>query len=476
VTARAPVAVLALGAAALAALLGGILALLAAKTGPLALVLPGLLVASIGLALVPKATAVIAVVAVALLEADPAGFLGGYSSRFYEALPAMPLRPHEVLLMIAAGGLALERARSRRPIATPGAMTLPLLALSVAALCGVVVGDAADASTIDLLNGLRSVLTLALVPFLIVNLIETRRELMWVLGATVVVVAIKTVFGGVAWVIGAGRVIEGTVLTYYGPLPNLLLMAFVLGVLAAVMRGADVPRVVRWLAPLALVVLILGVRRNFWIAVVLGAVLVLLVAVGARGRLLLIPAATLLAISLWFGFTALSASQSDSPVVQRAQSLSPSRVQANAQDRYRLDEQRNVRAEIARHPVLGIGLGVPWTARYPLAQALPGGRQYTHVVLFWYWLKLGLLGVLAYVAIMATAVWAGLRVWRTDPDLRVQAAGLGLAAAVIGLVVAETTGSFSGVEPRASVLLAVMLGWLAAAQRLTRLEDGGAAR
>ena len=176
-TARAPGAVLALGAAALAALLGAILALLAAKAGPLALVLPALLAAAIGLAFVPKATAVIAVVAVAVLESDTAGLLGGYTYRFYETLPAMPVRPHEMLLGIAAAGVVLERSRTRKPIATPGALTLPLLLLGVAALCGMIVGRSANASTVDMLNGLRSVLTLALVPFLVVNLIETRREL-----------------------------------------------------------------------------------------------------------------------------------------------------------------------------------------------------------------------------------------------------------------------------------------------------------
>ena len=92
-TARAPGAVLALGAAALAALLGGILALLAAKAGPLALVLPGLLVASMALTFVPKATATIAVVAVAVLEADPAGFLGGYTARYYETLAGAARAP-----------------------------------------------------------------------------------------------------------------------------------------------------------------------------------------------------------------------------------------------------------------------------------------------------------------------------------------------------------------------------------------------
>ena len=119
---------------------------------------------------------------------------------------------------------------------------------------------------------------------------------------------------------------------------------------------------------------------------------------------------------------------------------------------------------------------MPWTARYPLAQALPGGRQYTHVLVFWYWLKLGLLGVFAYVWIMVAGVRTGLRVWRTDLDPRIQGAGLGLAAALVGLAVAETTGSFSGVEPRETVLLAVMLGWLAAAQRLRTAEGAGAAR
>ena len=120
-TARAPGAVLALGAAALAALLGGILALLAAKARPLALVLPGLLLASIALAFVPKATATIAVVAVAVLEADPAGFLGGYTARYYETLPALPVRPHEVLLGIAAAGVAIGLRVRERSSATPAA-------------------------------------------------------------------------------------------------------------------------------------------------------------------------------------------------------------------------------------------------------------------------------------------------------------------------------------------------------------------
>ena len=163
----------------------------------------------------------------------------------------------------------------------------------MAAVCGLVVGRAADASAIDMLNGLRSVLTLALVPFLVVNLIETRRELEWVLGAAVVVVAVKTAFGGMAWLIGAGRVIEGTVLTYYGPLANLLLMAFVLE------RARRTPARRR---PAAGFVLLAGPARPRRADPLVPAQLLdrrscsapcscVLVAVGARGRLLLFPPA-----------------------------------------------------------------------------------------------------------------------------------------------------------------------------------------
>jgi len=173
-----------------------------------------------------------------------------------------------------------------------------------------------------------------------------------------------------------------------------------------------------------------------------------------------------LIVGLYVGFTAISGSQSQSPVVQRAQSLAPSKLEARSEDRYRLDEQRNVIAELERRPLTGIGIGVPWAVRHPLAVTFPNGRFYTHVLVFWYWLKLGLAGVAAYVLIVLTTVHVGLGLWRRAKAPRDRVLGLAAVGTMLGLVVAETTGSFTGVDPRTTVLVALSLGGLAALRRL----------
>jgi hypothetical protein len=456
----------AVGASALAALTGALLALVLANAGPLAAPALLALVAALGLMLRPKACVAVAVVSVALLESDEQGFLS-VTETYYEQLPGGLFRVHELLLGIAVAGVLLERSRSRRRLEPPGALTLPLLLLVVAVAFGAVMGYAGGGDWVNLLDGVRNLLLLAVLPVLVVNVIDDERDLRRALGLAAGVVAVKVAFGGTGWLLGAGRVVEGTVLTYYAPLPNLLLLLFVLSAVAAAFGRVRLPAVVWLLAPLALAVLVLSFRRNFWIALALGLLLVVLVAIGARGRLLLIPAGVLVGVALWIGVSALSASHGESPLVERARSLAPSRLTVNAQDRYRIDEQRNVRAEIAAHPLTGLGLGVPWTARHPLASRFEGGQLYTHVTVTWYWLKLGLIGVIAYLWLMFAGVRTGLDLWWKAADPLVRAVGVGIAAGLLGLMVAETTGSFTGVESRLTLLLATVLGWLAAARRLT---------
>jgi len=45
-----------------------------------------------------------------------------------------------------------------------------------------------------------------------------------------------------------------------------------------------------------------------------------------------------------------------------AASLNPSKLEASAEDRYRLDERANVLAEIRAHPIEGLGVTIPWAA------------------------------------------------------------------------------------------------------------------
>ena len=142
---------------------------------------------------------------------------------------------------------------------------------------------------VDVANTLRRLLPLILLPFAAVNLLETREDVDRGLQLLLALVAYKAITGAVGWSLGSGRELDGTVLTYYGSAANLLLMGFLLVLVAALGSRTSLPAAAWWLAPLALAVLVLSFRRNFWIATVLGVVLVLLVATGRRGRALLIP-------------------------------------------------------------------------------------------------------------------------------------------------------------------------------------------
>jgi O-antigen ligase len=177
-----------------------------------------------------------------------------------------------------------------------------------------------------------------------------------------------------------------------------------------------------------------------------------------------VAAAVLLAISTGIAI------DSQSAVGQRLQSLNPSSLSSNAEDRYRLDERKNVLAEIRSHPVVGIGIAVPWQIRYPLSTS-DTGQTYVHMAILFYWLKLGLAGVIAYLGYLLTGFVVGVQVFRRHPDPRIRVAGAGAAAGLVGLGVAETTATFLGSELRTTVLVGFVAGLLSVAYAEIRAAD-----
>ena len=446
-------------------LAGALVALTAEFAGPAAFVALVVAPAVVVLVLRPGLTLALLVAGVVVLESDDETFLAGLGNvtAFYGGTPVAGLGVVDLLTAILVAGIAVRAVRERR-FAVPDPFTLPLLLLAAAVAFGLAQGVFSSGVGVDMSNTIRRLLPLLILPFAVVNVLRTPRDADRALAFMGALVAYKAITGAIAVATGTGREVEGTVLAYYSSLPNLLLMGFLLFVLARVVSGGGLPRHAWWLAPLALAVLALSFRRNFWIATVLGAVIVLLVGSGRRGRALLVPGAVVVVCAVVAAFSFVSSSQSQSPLVQRAQSLAPSRVEASSDDRYRLDEQRNVLAELRRHPLTGIGIGVPWEARRPLAKHFENGRYYTHVVALWYWLKLGLTGLVAYLLLVAATVHAGVRLWRSAPDRRQRAVGLAAAATMLALAVAETTGSFTGVDVRTTILVAASVGALAALQ------------
>jgi hypothetical protein len=65
---------------------------------------------------------------------------------------------------------------------------------------------------------------------------------------------------------------------------------------------------------------------------------------------------------------------------------------------------------------------------------------------------------------MATALWMAFTIWRRHPDGLHRSIGLAVFAGLAGLMVVETTASFTGVDTRFSMVVGAVLGWLAAAR------------
>jgi ABC-type Mn2+/Zn2+ transport system permease subunit len=94
----------------------------------------------------------------------------------------------------------------------------------------------------------------------------------------------------------------------------------------------------------------------------------------------------------------------------------------------------------------------------------PNARLYTHIVALYFWLKMGLAGLLAYLGLFAAGMWAGYTVGRRHPDPLIRAVGFGMVGALVGTMVKELTETNTGVDPSFTIVLATVFGLLAIAR------------
>jgi O-antigen ligase len=449
------------------------------RLGPAAAALPAGAAVGAWLVLRPDIALLALLASVVLVEGDSQGLFPSEETLYGSVVAGLTVL--DLLVVVLAVGVAREWAQRRESSGDVGRRGTPwsaqprelsagigplgwalgLLALAVAG--GLVTGYAAGIGVEALVPAAVKLGHVIVLPFATAALLRLRPGLLReVLVLAVILVAVKSVAGLLLSASGGQPVVEGQAATYLEPSANWLVMtALLVGLAAAV----DRTRLAWWalaLAPLAAAGLLLSYRRSFWIAAVVGAAVVLVLA-SRRARPYLALAAAALGLALYVALSGAGGTAGQGgPIVERARSLEPSRLSANAEDRYRLDERRNVVAEIRRHPVTGLGLEVPWRARHPLPLEHEGGRTYAHSAALYYWLKMGLLGLAAYVAIVAASLVMARRTWLRAPDPVHRAIGLGLLASLVGLTVAETTASFTGVDYRFSLLHPLALGVLAA--------------
>jgi O-Antigen ligase len=435
------------------------------KAGLVGLFAPLAVVGALILLRRPVTAVVVVIGLTAICEGPSFGFLHFTSNLYVEIYKGMTLV--DLLMLLAVVVVALDAIRHRRPMQIPHPLMPGVVLLFLGLIAGAVTGHAAGLGL-----GLRQLVLLEIVPVSLLlllvalaNLKVTRRQLTVMLGGAMALAIFKAGFGLIEVAGHFGDPIEGTTtLTYYEPAANWLIMIALLTVIAAVVARVKPPLWMLLGGPLLAASIVLSYRRSFWIATVLGLLLVLLFGTSPTGRRLLVPASLVIALAvLVLGSLHF---QAQLPVVKRVESLAPTKLTANAQDRYRLDERANVLGAIREHPITGLGLGVPWQATVrALSVEHEEGRQYVHFAALWFWLKLGILGLAAYIAIMAGSLVLAWRVWRRSAEPLVRAFGLASLCGVAGLAVIETTASFTGIDARFTVLFSAQIGLLALLDR-----------
>lgn len=443
------------------------------RMGGVGLFVPLFLVLAVLLVRRPVAAVATAVVLPVLCEGSTFGIPA--MTKLYEPV-FKQLTALDVLVAFAVLSVGLDLIRRHRQPHVPAVLGFPLLLVALAMTAGLAVTQGSGGSLRDTVFSMHVLTYLLVLPLAIVNLDLDEGQLTQLLKGAVALAVLKAVMGLAVMATGGSVEIDsGTHLTYYEPTANWLMLVALLGTLVAIVNG--MPRE-RWMAvgiPLLIAALLLSYRRSFWIAAVLGLLLVLLLGTSRQSRRVVLPAVLLVAAAIWLVGTIEF--QAQTPLANRVQSLAPSRLESNAEDRYRLDERVNVIAEIRRHPVSGIGLQQDWRAsERPLPVEHVDGRLYVHFALLWWWMKLGILGAIAFVSVILSGLLMGWRTWRRNRVPLFRCFGLASMCSIAGLLAVETTASFTGVDARFTVVFAVQLGLLAVLQRGVRSPAGGPAR
>ncbi len=444
-------------------IVGAVIAEGTKKIGPVAILAPTLAGAALLLLWYPKATLAILLCGAALIEPVDPGLLPTVN-QFYNVVK-VSLTPIDVLFFITIAGVLLQKARASERVDFPAPLAPAIGLLVAATISGIItaVASTADVSAGDLYHRAMNDAYMVVIPILVFNLYRGTSALRTFMAVFAAIAAVKGLSGTYAALSGTGTKLIGESASYLEPTPNLIMVTYLLGVVAAVVRKVRLPLWAYGGAGFAFLALVLSYRRSFWIATVIAIVLILIIASRKRGRAMIVVGALALVMAVFAVNSVGSLETSSAPLLKRAQALTPNGLEENRGDRYRNDERANVIENLEEAPLTGRGLGVPWRVKKPLAEL--HDRTYVHFALLWFWLALGPLGVLAYITLLASGIWISSIVWRRHPDPMIQIGAIAATGAVVAIGIVELTAAFTTIDSRFTIVVAAGFGWLVAAWR-----------
>lgn len=387
------------------------------------------------------------------------GILALTSSIVFESsLPLIPvgfgsLHIPDIILLALLSLIAVRRLAEPdfAIIRTP--LDWPLLAFFAVALLATFV--AILQGSLDAVTARRAIRTATyyLTFFVVTNLVREKGQLRLLLRGISLLAVIVAVAMVAQFLLGAslsflpGRV-EGLSAGHSGvtrvlpPGQSIILVSFIVtSVLLALRRFKliPVPMLLQWgLVGLAVV---LTFNRSFWVAVLLALFLLFLLTRGFdRARLLglILIALTLSVLVL---LSALMVSESQTVAFVRAAfdrfaTLFSPETTYESSLQWRYVENEYAFAQIAAHPVLGLGLGAqyrPFDSRIDRFGQGWDARVYIHNAHLWIMLNTGLPGYICLIWLSLAFLVRGFRHWREIWDAEMRATVLGFTLTYLGI-------------------------------------------
>lgn len=387
-----------------------------------------------------------------------------------------PIKVTDVLLAMALGawlvGRFLRRDLDRLPARS---ITVSLAALLGLAFASLVSARGYGAELTLYLTELRPLLLLLLV-FPVVASVRSLRELevalVVFLGACAVEAAetiLRAVRGeGESALFAAGATRVAAVYLY----PLLLIVWGV--VLLPFVRSTLQKLVLLGLTGLGIGAVFYTFERGSWIAAIAASMVIIVLLPRTRRWGLIATMVPLLitGAALVTAVNSRSASGVANPLeagMQRLEAIFA--LQDDVSSRYRINEWTRAGEVILERPLTGIGLGSAIAFENPMWDEATGDfggyftTFYIHNSYIWVTLKLGVFGLLAYLALLTAALARGYRAYRRAQDPRRRRLLLGLLAGLCALAVMALTGQH-GTDDPTTPYLAVAIACIELVPRL----------
>jgi hypothetical protein len=311
------------------------------------------------------------------------------------------------------------------------------------------------------------------------SLVRNRRQAL-VLGIVLLsAVALKALVGTYRWQFTLNRVVPGE--TVLGHEDSYFMILFVLGLLAALVWARRIRVVTPLLvaAPVVLILLFANQRRAgvfaFAAAVLVTALMLLKFEPAIRKQLLVLLVVATVSVGVFVGANWNREYGLSAQLVRPVRSLVDPTANArdDSSDLYRIAEDYNLKFTFKESPLIGRGFGLPFDTPaamanisnyYSLWNVIP------HNSMLWIPMRMGVLGMVAFWGLIATAILEAFAILRRHQDPVARA----IAVFAVGAIVAELLVGYGDLQLesyRNLVFIGVLLGVLARIRSLPEVDQ-----